>query len=183
MGVSPTSPPRARPAPQGVVRPATVAAAAAAALSPLWNWLYIVRLGLGLDGAALAVLSLQCTSLSLVGGYTLVRNIRCGAGSCMRLGQRCHRRAPRAWLLGRGPCSSSRWCHLMRMHLYSPRLFLLRTRCACIWTAPDPFCSARPRSSLGQEQAVWHGWSRDAFREWGGYLALALPSVVMICCK
>ncbi|KAL4421824.1 hypothetical protein ABPG77_001613 [Micractinium sp. CCAP 211/92] len=98
---------------QGVVQPATVAAAASATLSPLWNWLYIVRLGLGLDGAALAVLSLQCTSLALVGGYTLVRNI----------------------------------------------------------------------SSLGQEQAVWHGWSREAFREWGGYLALALPSVVMICCK
>ncbi|KAL4448284.1 hypothetical protein ABPG75_005503 [Micractinium tetrahymenae] len=98
---------------QGVVRPATVVTAAAAALSPLWNWLYIVRLRLGLDGAALAVLSLQCTSLVLLGSYTLVRNL----------------------------------------------------------------------SSLGQEQAVWQGWSRDAFKGWGGYLALALHSVLMICCK
>ncbi len=163
---------------QGVVQPATVAAAASAALSPLWNWLYIVRLGLGLDGAALAVLSLQCTSLALVGGYTLVRNIRCPVAA---LGERVGVHWAKACGVGNGEEHAAQLLCLKCTRRALPQLAL-----ACVRTIPSPafLCTApRWRSYMGQEQAVWHGWSREAFREWGGYLALALPSVVMICCK
>lgn len=44
---------------QGVVRPATVVTLLSLALSPLYNWLLIFRLGWGLDGAALAVDAVQ----------------------------------------------------------------------------------------------------------------------------
>ncbi|EFN53551.1 hypothetical protein CHLNCDRAFT_58521 [Chlorella variabilis] len=98
---------------QGIVRPGTVVTACGAALSPLYNWLLIVRLGLGLDGAALALLAVQLTSALLLGSYVVLRN----AG--------------------------------------------LR----------------------GREDSPWHGWSLAALRGWGQYLGLALPSVVMICCK
>lgn len=45
-------------------------------------------------------------------------------------------------------------------------------------------CSCTPPHRLrGSEQAVWHGWSREAVRGWGQYLSLAVPSIVMICMK
>ena len=56
------------------MRPGTVVTACAAALSPLYNWLLIVRLGLGLDGAALALLAVQLTSALLLGSYVVLRN-------------------------------------------------------------------------------------------------------------
>lgn len=45
-----------------------------AALAPLFYHTYIVRLGLGLEGAALAVVSLQCISTLLLAGFTAARN-------------------------------------------------------------------------------------------------------------
>ncbi len=39
---------------QGVVTPATIVTACAAALSPLYNWLLVDYFGIGLAGAALA---------------------------------------------------------------------------------------------------------------------------------
>ncbi|EFN52897.1 hypothetical protein CHLNCDRAFT_26336, partial [Chlorella variabilis] len=64
---------------QGIVRPAVVVTLISAALTPLYNWLLIITLGLGLDGAALAVVALQLTSAALLGGYVVVRNMRLGA--------------------------------------------------------------------------------------------------------
>lgn len=61
---------------QGIVRPAVVVTLISAALTPLYNWLLIITLGLGLDGAALAVVALQLTSAALLGGYVVVRNMR-----------------------------------------------------------------------------------------------------------
>lgn len=58
------------------MRPTTAVTAVAACLSPLYNWLFIIRLGLGLDGAALAIVSLQLTSALLMVAYTIGRNIR-----------------------------------------------------------------------------------------------------------
>ncbi|GFR46409.1 hypothetical protein Agub_g7991, partial [Astrephomene gubernaculifera] len=52
---------------QGVVAPGVAITATATALSPLYCWFFIVRLGLQLDGAAYAynATQLTCTSLSL----------------------------------------------------------------------------------------------------------------------
>lgn len=33
------------------------------------------------------------------------------------------------------------------------------------------------------ELRTWHGFSRDALRGWGGYLKIAVPSVIMLCGK
>lgn len=44
---------------QGAVRPATIVTLGALALSPLYNWLMIFHMGLGLDGAVLAVNAVQ----------------------------------------------------------------------------------------------------------------------------
>lgn len=96
------------------MRPATAVTAVLAALSPLAYHTYIVRLGLGLEGAALAVVSLQAVSALLLAGYTAAFN----------------------------------------------------------W-------SGRRRG----ERATWHGWSGEALRGWGEYLALAIPSVIMVCMK
>lgn len=83
---------------QGVVRPTTAVAAVTACLSPAFNWLLIVRLGLGLDGAALAVVALQLTSTLLMVAYTIARNIRQGCGKAVGepTGRLCSRGS--AWL-------------------------------------------------------------------------------------
>lgn len=57
--------------PQGNVRSRTAAVACAAALS---HWLFIVRLALGLDGTALALLVAQLTSTLLLGSYVVLCN-------------------------------------------------------------------------------------------------------------
>ena len=62
-------------APQGVVRPATRVTLVAAAAAPLYNWLLVDRLRLGLDGAALASTALQLTSAVLLGAYLAARNV------------------------------------------------------------------------------------------------------------
>lgn len=33
------------------------------------------------------------------------------------------------------------------------------------------------------DRRTWHGFSREALRGWGGYLKIAVPSVVMLCGK
>lgn len=39
------------------------------------------------------------------------------------------------------------------------------------------------RRHRGRPDSTWDGWSLEALRGWSHYLGLALPSVVMICCK
>lgn len=41
-----------------------------------YNWLLVVRLGLGLDGAALAVVALQLSCVAMLGGCVVARCIR-----------------------------------------------------------------------------------------------------------
>ena len=47
---------------QGVVTPATIVTACSAALSPLYNWLLVDKLEVGLAGAALANDAVQVSS-------------------------------------------------------------------------------------------------------------------------
>ncbi|TRY57320.1 hypothetical protein DNTS_008902, partial [Danionella cerebrum] len=35
----------------------------------------------------------------------------------------------------------------------------------------------------GLHKATWDGWSRDSLQEWGGFIRLALPSMLMFCVK
>lgn len=138
-----------RPPLQGIVRPVTWATFVTAALSPLYNWYFIVRLGLGLEGAALAVVALQATSLALLGGYIVLRNLR-------------------------------------RVPLFSiPSLPAFA--CMPSWRVAAPDRTARllspPCSRQGHPESTWGGWSRKALQGWGRYLSLALPSVVLVCCK
>lgn len=53
---------------QGIVKPSTVVACVATALAPVYNWVLIYRLGLGLDGAAWAMNAAQLTMLGRWGG-------------------------------------------------------------------------------------------------------------------
>jgi Na+-driven multidrug efflux pump len=48
-----------------------VAACAATALSPLYNWLLIFRLRWGLDGAVLALTAAELTMLVILAAWTL----------------------------------------------------------------------------------------------------------------
>lgn len=70
------------PSAQGVVRPQSVVTLVGLALSPLYSWLLIFKLGLRLDGAALAVDATQvgaglaschawlaCSCVLFVGAY------------------------------------------------------------------------------------------------------------------
>ena len=66
------------PSRQGVVRPATAVTVLSLGLSPLYNWALIYRLGLGLDGAALAVDAVQ------VGAFHLGLHWQERAGAALR---------------------------------------------------------------------------------------------------
>ena len=44
---------------------------AAVMLAPLYNWLFIFRFGLGLDGAVYALVACQVSSLAMVAAYLL----------------------------------------------------------------------------------------------------------------
>ncbi|GAB4817791.1 hypothetical protein N2152v2_004837 [Parachlorella kessleri] len=56
---------------QGIVKPSTVVACVAVALSPLYNWLLIFKLGWGLDGAVLAMVAADVTMLVFLALWTL----------------------------------------------------------------------------------------------------------------
>lgn len=45
------------------------------------------------------------------------------------------------------------------------------------------YVCARSWAQRGLDRRTWHGFSREALRGWGGYLKIAVPSVVMLCGK
>lgn len=59
---------------QGIVRPASAVTLVGLALVPLYCWLFIFKLGLGLDGAAIAVDATQASMAALLGAYIMVRD-------------------------------------------------------------------------------------------------------------
>ena len=71
---------------QGEVRIPTVSSVAALVAAPLYNWAFINALGLGLDGAAMAVNAVQVQTTNLHKGQGLAL-LRCcaGAGGAPRL--------------------------------------------------------------------------------------------------
>lgn len=54
---------------QGCVQPVTAVCSVALALSPLFNWLLIFKLGLGIDGAVAAMVANNATMLLLLVAY------------------------------------------------------------------------------------------------------------------
>ena len=52
--------------PQEIVQPPTLSILTAASLAPLYNWLFVLRLGWGLEGAAAANDCVQATSALLL---------------------------------------------------------------------------------------------------------------------
>ncbi|KAL4858417.1 Protein DETOXIFICATION 1 [Chlorella vulgaris] len=59
---------------QGVVNPSTAATVAGLAMAPVYSYLFIFWLGLGLDGAAIAVGATQASMAALLGAYILLRD-------------------------------------------------------------------------------------------------------------
>lgn len=170
---------------QGIVRPSTVVTAVLAALAPLYNWLFIVRLGLGLDGAAAALVAVQLTSLALMGSYVVYRNARWAVlPRCCRAQSRPANRYAGAGVMT-GLLASLGQPTCMHADKRPSRRVV-----GAVPTAEGADCvppcgplSPRCRSLRGQPDSPWHGWSWAALRGWGQYLGLALPSVLMICCK
>jgi hypothetical protein len=56
---------------QGVVQPVTVVCSIALALAPLFNWLLIFKLRLGIDGAVAAMVCSNATMLLLLVAYVV----------------------------------------------------------------------------------------------------------------
>ncbi|KAK9806969.1 hypothetical protein WJX72_008996 [[Myrmecia] bisecta] len=95
---------------QGIVLPALCISAVHLPLTILFNWLFIFKLGFGLNGAAIAMCALGAVTLAMMVVYLMWDS---------------YRRPP--------------------------------------------------------ERKTWHGWSWEAWRGWGHYMHVALPSLAMIC--
>jgi hypothetical protein len=118
------------------VRPTTVVTACAAVLAPFYNWLFIVWLGKGLDGAAMALVALQLTSLLLLGSYVVYRNARWGSDGCAA--------GAAAWLVNTRYCRPSSVC-LLAWRCLIPCFRLLHA-CLCRRNLPacPPDCTSMP---------------------------------------
>ncbi len=122
--------------------PPSAVNAAGLALTPLYAWLFIFRLGLGLDGAAYAWVATQVPP----------RTGTADRGSCCRAS--C-RRLPCAL-----PCCFTRGA-------FTPPLPWLQASMAAMLGG---YILVRDRRLRGQEQATWHGWSAEALHGWPTYL-------------
>eukprot|EP00123_Amoebidium_parasiticum_P011426 comp20707_c0_seq1/m.27002 comp20707_c0_seq1/g.27002 ORF comp20707_c0_seq1/g.27002 comp20707_c0_seq1/m.27002 type:complete len:522 (-) comp20707_c0_seq1:512-2077(-) len=54
-------------------------------------------------------------------------------------------------------------------------------RACCQWMNVILLLGYMKVTGAGSE--TWGGWSRDAFKEWGGFLALAIPGLIMSCAE
>lgn len=165
---------------QGVVAPVTGVSLAAVLLAPPFNWALIFKAGLGLDGAAAAMVATWVTMLCMLGAYVAWHERRrrgtpqqtwhgwCGPAACPCTAAAAAGSLPalQACLPAVRPGGHSAW-----------------TPGAC--PAPEG-CRLVSRPGLASPQPPSHCTctcrrSRDCLKGLGAYYRLAVPSTLMVC--
>lgn len=163
---------------QGVVTPVTAVSLAAVLLAPPFNWALIFRAGLGLDGAAAALVATWVSMLCMLAAYVAWHERRRRGTPQQTWHGWCAPRPDRARPAGRSvpalrcavslPCTMYALYALARLVVVTSSMPRPRKRLVC------------PRNSLALP-APTRCRSRDCLKGLGAYYRLAVPSTLMVC--